>query len=477
MRALIVVLILMFQIGLAQTGSVGALDGRSTGIGKTGVVSSRGIAALWHNPANLSMYNGDHRFEIWSMAPAPNLNVRLGTDFLTIDEYNYFFGGETNSKGETVSRYLTESDKNRLRDAFEGGGFFVSDFSFNLFGVALRTNHAGTFAFNITDVIAGKVNFPVNFVNIAIDGNKKNFIYDFNETDLKFWWLRKYAVSYALSMGPWTNKIFKSFAFGFSLNFISGFTYIGLDNIHTEIGTDQNNNFVGKGDYLAYSAFSPDFNVKYDFDPNPKKKGSIGPFPSAAGSGFGFDFGFFAEINDKWSAGISFMDLGSVTWDKNAAKFSSNQPIFLDDITSKSQRDSLVDALSGRGELIDEFTTSLPGAFHLGVALNLHEVFGKDNFEGKTILTFDYLQGFNNQPRNSTSPRFGFGVEWKPDSWIPYLRMGMNFGGADKFGWTAGMGIDFGFLEINFATPDFQYFFMPAQAKRVSFSANNIWKF
>ena len=142
-----------------------------------------------------------------------------------------------------------------------------------------------------------------------------NQVYNFNDTKLKAWWLRKYSFSYARSLN--ILPLFQKISFGVSFNIIRGFAYVGLDHVNTQLTTGSGNVITGKGDFLAYAAFSPDFNVKYDFDKSTTKQDSkFSPFPTPAGSGFGFDFGLNAKLNDVWSFGFAITDLGSVKWNK-----------------------------------------------------------------------------------------------------------------------------------------------------------------
>ena len=104
---------------------------------------------------------------------------------------------------------------------------------------------------------------------------------------------------------------------------------------------------------------------------------------------------------------------------KNAAEYSSNSPIYLDDLSNESQRDSLVKALVGKdsGKYISEFSTQLATALHLGASMQLNNL----------LLAFDYNQGFNDQPRNSKKPRFSVGADWALGFFA--LRTGLSFGG------------------------------------------------
>ncbi len=467
-----IIIIIFFVFGVLtsvfaqSSGSVGTTNSRATAMGKTYVASSQGLFSVGVNPANL-MNIYDHKYELATVLPFPNLNLGVGTNFINIEDYNYFFGGVENSSGETVGRYLNESDKQRLKEIFEGGGLVWSDFSTSLFSISYKANEkVGAFAIGIYDVAAFKMNIPEDVVDLALYGNPLGSVYNFDDASLKGWWLRNYSLSYARNLN-FAEDVFQKISAGITLKYVQGFAYAGTEHVNSSITTDANNfEISAQGNVLAYSSFSPDFNVKYDFDSTSEKEDADpGLFPKPAGSGFGFDLGFSAVMDDIWTFGLAVTDIGSIKWTENVARFTSNSAVYLRDITDEEELDSLKESITGEGEFWNEFSTSLPTALRMGAAFKLDKYLD-GNFPGEMLIAFDYNQGFNNQPGNTKTPRFSLGAEWKPAKWIP-IRTGFSFGGLHKFRWTFGFGFDTGLLEFNFASPDFQYLFMPNGAKRV----------
>jgi hypothetical protein len=459
-----------------QFGSFGSSDARTVGLGKTYTALANGIFSVGRNPANL-MLDSNLNCELSSVLPFPNMNVRFGTDFITIKDYNYFFGGVDDGSGKTIGRYLTASDKAKLNSIFEGGGNVIGNATVNYFSFSIKINDKiGAFAFNMGDVIGSNFNFPEQLVTLGLEGNQIGKVYNFNDAKFVAWWLRNYSLTYSRSIPELEQDIFENISAGLTLKLIHGFAYIASEKVETSLSTGAYNQIAANGNAEFFSAFSEDFNVKYDFDSTKTKKDAdVSPFPSPAGTGFGVDFGLSARLDDIWTFGISITDIGSINWTENAARYSSNTAFVLKDITDKDEVDSLKDALTGKGEYVNEISTSLPTALHLGAAFQLDKYL-KGNFPGKMLIVLDYNQGFNDQPLNSTKPRFSFGAEWKPMDWIPYLRTGFSFGGADTFGWAFGLGIDASVLELHFATPDFQYLFIPNEAKRISLAIGSKWK-
>ncbi len=472
----LVALILTTEIFAQAGGSIGTADARSASMGKTSNESTFGLHALGSNPANL-LWDSGKSVELILPLPLPHISASAGTNFLTLDEYNYFFGYKTKDQnGNTVGRYLNDADKKTLQNLFANGGTVTTDAQIQLFAIAISPSEKfGAVAFSISDVISSNLTFPKGIVDLGLEGNLPNRVYNFNDTKLKSWWLRKYSISYARNLNFF--PAFKNVSFGASFNIINGYAYVGLDHVNTELQTGSGNVITGKGDFLAHSAFSPDFNVKYNFDSTYQKKdANFSLFPKPAGTGLGIDLGLSLELNDVWSFGIAVTDIGSVNWNNNVAEYSSNQPIYLDDLSSKSQRDSLEKALTGKdsGKYIKEISTPLATAFRFGAACRLDRLMD-GNFPGRMLLAFDYNQGFNEQPTNSTKPRFSLGADWVLGVFA--FRTGFSFGGFDKFNWGLGVGFDFKILELNFGTSDMQSAVSPNSAKRITVGMDSRWKF
>ena len=477
MKKLCLIINLIFIIDVfGQTGSTGISDARSVGMAKTYTAVPNGVYSIGNNPANL-LFNNDHHFEFSTVLPLPDINVLTGTDFLSIKDYNYFFGGVDDGQGNIVSRYLTETDKTRLKSIFEGGGFFVTDLKTSYFSALYKVNdEVGAFGIGINDVVSLKMNFPEQLISLALDGNTIGKIYNFNDAEMEGWWLRNYSLSYARDLKEIPQNIFKQISFGLTIKYVQGISYAGIDHLKSNLETGQSNELITHGDFLAYSAFSSNFNVKYDFDSTSNEGNkNFSPFPSPAGTGFGFDFGLAANLNDIWKFGIAVTDIGKVNWNKNVVSFSSNEAFYLSDITEKGVLDSLSASFTGKGEYITNISTSLPTALRLGLSLQVDKV--TNFFPGTMLIALDYNQGFNNRPGNSTTPIVSFGAEWKPMNWIPFIRSGLSFGGNDGFDWAFGLGIKAGFLEFNFGSPDFKYVFMANTAKRISLSIGTRWVF
>ncbi len=452
----------------AQFGSSGTVEARSMGMAKTYNAISEGILAIGINPANLAA--DENNIEFSTVLPLPHVSVKTGTNFLSIKDFNYYFGGE-NGK----ARLLTETDKQNFNSLFENGGLIFGNVTTNVFSFKLEPGKAiGAFAFSITDFAGAKVNIPQALTDFALTGNTINKVYNLNDANVKAWWIRNYSLSYARNLNFIKQSMFENLSAGISIKLVHGYSYVGTERVNTSLQTNSNAEITGSSDMLAYTAFSKQLGVKYDFD-STETHSNFSPFPQPAGSGIGFDLGVNLKLNRKISFSVAITDIGKINWNKNAAEFSSFGSIYVDSFSDQNQIDSLQDKIKGSGKYINSFSTSLPTAFRFGSSLLLDDQ--NDFIPGILLLAFDFNQGFNELPGNTLRSRFSVGSEWKPGNWIPFIRTGLSVGGVDGFNWAFGLGADAGIVEFNFATSDMQVVVAPNSTKYISVAIGSRWKF
>jgi len=472
--AIIFVLLLGCNL-FAQLGSSVVMDPRSTGMGSTHNSTAIGIYTLGINPANL-IYGEKNSFELSTVFPIPQLSVRGGTDFITLEEVNYFFGG-VNGK----ARLLTEADKERLNNLFSDGGKISMDNGLEMFSASyVSTPKVGAFGFAIKDYMGAYFQIPAAISDLVLYGNPVGKVHNFSDADAKAMWLRSYSLTYARELVEWKQKVFDKIGAGISFKIYSGFAYAGTDQVNTSVDFDNNSGVNAQSGLLAYSSFSPDLGVKYKFDSlKTEQKKSL--FITPVGSGFGIDFGLTAVLKKNWTFSLSITDIGSINWTEHNAKYATDVNFYIDNFNTEgengaqSQLDSLKEMFDSVASKTGDFSTGLPTALRLGASYK----FTKENsgVPGVLIVALDYNQGFNDLPGNSKTPRFSIGTEWKPMNWIPYIRTGFSFGGANGFGWGFGVGFDMTVLEINLATTNMETAFSPNGSSRVSFAIGSKWKF
>lgn len=455
---------------LAQYGSVGVVDARSMGLAKTYNNTATGVYSIGLNPANL-MKMPDKRFEFTTVLPIPQINVKAGTNFLTIDDLNYYFGGV-----DGKARVLTEEDKKNLNSLFDGGGKIFMDANIGLLSVAYKYSPTvGAFSFAINDFVGSNLVIPQALPNLALTGNEMDKVYSLAGADGDAWYLRAYSLSYARDLPEIPQTFFDKISTGISLKFIKGYAYAGIERVNSNIMLTSNSEVIGKQDILAYTAFSPDFGIDYDFDSTDSDESSVGPFPESVGSGVGFDIGFSAE-KGPWMFSFAITDIAfsKIKWNKHTAQYSALNDLYVNEFTNEEQLDTLSERVKAKGEKIAEFTTGLPTALRLGAAYMFNS--SDDAIPGTLLLAIDYNQGFNYLPGNSKIGRFSIGAEWKPGNWIPYVRTGISMGGIDGFNWAFGLGFDAGIVEFHFSTTDMQSFVAPNAANQISVAFGSRWK-
>ncbi len=475
---ILISLVLLGSVSVfAQFGSLGALDARSASMAKTSNAISQGVFSIGINPANL--VNTSDAVNFSTVLPIPYVTLRTGTNFISLNDINYFFTDST--------MVLSDADKQRLNSLFSGGGLILANVSLNIFSFELNLGKSiGAFGIGINDVVAGDVTVPQQLSQLATSGNPLGSNYNFDDAKINAWWIRDYSLSYARELPTDFQSIFTSLAAGLTIKYVQGFAFAqSMQTTGNSITTNSaNDDITFSTNYSIQSAFSDNFNVKYNYanssnnsndSTNSNNNSNFSPFPTPAGTGMGFDLGLNASIGDTWKFALAVTDFGSINWDKNAALTTSTGQYTITDITSQSQRDSLKDKFKGQSDSVSSFTTSLPTALRIGAAYKFD--FGASSFPGTLLLALDINQGFNDQPGNSTKTRVSLGAEWKPMDWIPYIRTGFSFGGLYGFHWAAGLGIDAGVVEFNLGTTDFQDFVAPNSAKYISFSFDSRWKF
>jgi len=454
---------------IAQYGSIGAVDARSMGMGNTYTAYSVGVHSIGLNPANLILE--DSVFIQFAVPfPLPTISAQGGISVLSLEDFNYFFGG-INGK----SRILSESEKQKLNSSFENGGYVSGGSSAQLLSFSIIPDKKiGAFGFAITDYSGGKAIIPAAIVDLALNGNTVDKVFDFSEAEVHSWWIRNYSLTYAGKFEDINTGLLEYVTGGVSFKYVQGFAYAGTERVNSFLTTSDKHEISGESNYLAFSSFSDNFGVEYSFD-SLGRQSNFTLFPSPAGTGFGVDFGLTFSLREFATFSVAITDLGSITWRKNAARFSNDGSLYLDDLSDKSLLDSLVDKLVGNAEPVKEFSTGLATALRFGATFEISKM--EDNkFPGRILFAADYNQGFNNLPGNSTKPRISFGLEWQFVEFLPMIRTGFEYNEVEGLNWALGFGFVTSLLEVHLATSSFQTAFAPGTSSIISASISSRWK-
>jgi hypothetical protein len=319
-------------------------------------------------------------------------------------------------------------------------GTFTHDIRYTLFNALISTKFL-TIAVGVTERTGSNVALPRSFAEFTFFGNEPGKTYDFSETAVSSSWTRDYSLTVAQEFR--LNRHIP-LLIGASIKLVHGYGYFGIDRFNSNFTTDPETFVVsGTANMVSQYAGTKDWigannNFHYDL------------FPSPVGTGFGIDLGAHVQINRMISAGLSFVDLGSVTWDRGAYEISADEDFVIDDITSDGQVDEIKSRLEGQEYAVPSFSTPLPSAVILSGVISFPDFPKKNKY---WHLTFTYRQGFNNLSGNSLRPRVGFGTEIELLYNVAF-RFGANFGGIRPVMFGAGVGFIADNFKLDIGTMD-----------------------
>ncbi|MFP8488083.1 DUF5723 family protein [Gracilimonas sp. Q87] len=177
-------------------------------------------------------------------------------------------------------------------------------------------------------------------------------------------------------------------------------------------------------------------------------------------SGFGVDLGATLEMDVSYlpiplfinkdkilRVSMSITDLGSISYKKTPSRIfaegeftyqgAQNEDSFNDYFDNLG--DSLKTDVYGNfnAEETDGITHTLPGMYNFGASLEM----------GKLLVGLDYGFGFNNEGINSRRSVLNLGAQYRLFGFVP-IRAGTTIGGYSSVAYSAGIGLDFDFLEF-----------------------------
>lgn len=480
MKKIILSISLLFafnSIFAQSSGSFGYTDAKSAGLAFTYASNALGVDAIGVNPANLALQDFT-RFSMKTLLPLPPLSLSLTTP-LSVEKYNYFFGGVIDANGKTVGRYLTQSDKDELNQLLgESDLIFNTQINFLSFAY-YHSEKIGGFGFSFVDRIGSNIRLSKLFTDLVFSGLYPMKLYSFSDMDIKLSYTREMSFSYGRKIVDFDDKFIQSLYGGLAVKFVRGYYYLSTAKNNSYFKLENDNVIRGKWDYEIYHALSPSFAKNYGKDSIVSVDNfSFSLFPEPAGTGMGFDLGLTAILSNQMRVSLAVTDIGSITWDKNQAIIKGSGDFTFEGYSSKEQIDSLKDKFKQvTSDLKSSFTTSLPTALRLGVSYRLDQAPFISKFPGRMLVSFDYNQGFNNEIGNSTKPRFSLGIDWKPGNWIPTVRTGISLGGKLGFRWGFGLGIMAGPFDFNIATSNFDSIVSQNTATKLNLYLETKWRF
>ncbi len=230
-----------------------------------------------------------------------------------------------------------------------------------------------------------------------------------DDSRLSLTWMREYGFSYGLKVFGGENV---SLYAGAGLKYLQGLGLVDIRKVN--------------GNMQAYFALTPGLGIEYENSSfsNPSTAADSVGF-SSVGSGFGFDLGLSAIINEKLKIGMAVTDIGSVTWDGNVYQVNNTLVVetdlngmesynFVTDLENLVGQDGVIG-----GEVVKERVTKLPTRIRAGASYRLHK---------KLEAGVDFIVPMNQEMGNLEKMVIGFGGIFKPVK-IVKLSAGMVTGG------------------------------------------------
>lgn len=405
-NTLLLILLLLTTVTFAQSGYE-HLSVRAHGMGRTYVVSAKGLDAVGLNPARVYDEYGK-QFEL-RIFPVASYGLDAGPSFRDPEALNNVFSLYTDNEIDSLDRInvVRVLQNNKL----SGNG------DVSVFGGSFKYKDYGTLAFTWSAHAALRTDIPDDFLDFLLtaDAIISQTGGEYSDLDIQALWYNDFALSYGNRFYVNRNDSTAFLQFvdaGTSLKLISGIgSYQLLPGNYFNISTP----FGGTPITMNYKILS---SYSDDFDPqNAPNRLSFGFLtPSSAGSGFGIDIGAYAgfipttQKKPALLVGASLTDLGSITWSNKAqvrAVYDESR-FFAFQGTVESLNDSLK-AFSGNLHDTSSYSTSLPTTFRIGSTLDLGAM-GKRWYGFYPAIAFEYAVGLSEVVGSFESNRIGFGL-------------------------------------------------------------------
>jgi len=415
--------------------------------------------AFNQNPANIQRqrHSFDTRFNF-------NLFTTGGymwhSEYFNLDFYNRYF---TNNKGKVLS----DTEKNDIIETAYGKqtSFMLT---WNLLSFVYNSKKAGSFGISIDERIWGNFLANRDLMEVLLFGNQKMRTYDYTGSEFAIVYTRQINLSYANRIkSPDRNK-YGDIYYGFSLKPQFGLYYSALEDNNYSLYTDDTNRLYPNGSAeLYYSGLVTSAKDKFRAGPRPAG------FGLAADLGIGMKFKDFLGIG-TFDFGLSVIDLGFITWTDNAGKYEYTGGYVIRDITSEGGIDSLEAILQGF-KVDDRFTKMMPLVIKFGFNYRLCL---KDKNrrqppppEEKRLelinFSMEYIQGITKSSGGNTNPMLAIGTEVNIGKYVS-PRLGLTWGGRERFSLSAGIGFDFGPVSVDVGTYNIQSLYNPNSSTKLS---------
>jgi hypothetical protein len=450
MRFYLAIILSLFFFGTAsgQYGSYGVTDARSLGMGNTYNATSFDLYAIGKNPGLLSKTDANCKVTLIF----PNLTAQQYGVNSTLNTFDYYTTNRLRSDG------LVTINEEKFKVALENNGKLFVDGLIGFFSAAYHhSERIGSFAFSMSDYISGFLDVPDVVLDINYGAEVPDGSVAFNDFNFKAQWIRTYALSYSRyvyrdnSLHRNDPGIIKSISAGLTAKYVLTYAYTDIELDAQLNYTSATQTLTGNFDAHAIHSFSPDISKANAFvEENKEPRGFLAMRP--AGKGYSFDIGGAAELKKGWVIGVAVTDLGRINWKGSAFKSDFEGYIDISGAIDNETIDSIAAGITLDNQTQDNFTTSMPTAVRLGLALNFEDMFKR--FPGELLVGIDYNQGLNNEPSNSTKSRFSIGFHYRIKPKWPILIGGYTISSFDSGRGAIGLGYSHWLFDVYLSTID-----------------------
>ena len=425
---------------------------RISSMGYSSVALVNGVDAIGINPALLTLPKG----RVVSLAIVP-FSMNAGSDFFSYETYKKYFTGVPSDVRQRDPYHLTSNDKAQLLNMFAGQtGTVRVGMAYTLAAGTVSTK-IGSFGVGIQDRIATSAVVPRSLAEFFLYGNTPGRLFDFSQTSLSSSWTRDYSVSFAHRF-QFTRRQAPALSVGVSVKYVQGFGYFNLDQFNSSFRTDPESfRVTGRAQMHALYA-GTDWMAQSDIY-------KFQLFPTPAGTGFGLDLGMMAELSPSFRLALSFTDVGSVTWNRNAKEVIAEAAIDITDMGSYQQLEEIQKELNGNERSVASFSSALPSAITAAASYSFYRFLGINR---PLHLAVAVREGLNNVPGNSTIPHVGIGAEWEAIESLP-IRFGVAAGGGLPPMLAAGIGLKMDSFTVDIGTNSLDSY-LSSQHSTVSFA-------
>jgi hypothetical protein len=336
----------------------------------------------------------------------PKYNFYIGVPFLssvkTGFENTFNYDDIFQKRGDSL--YL---DREYLLSNLDDKNIVNLNFSEEVlsFGFKARKNY---FHFRIADIINSNVTITKDLLRFGLYGNGSDYYLgktiNLSGNAVNMTYYREFSLGFTRQINPKINA-------GINLKYLQGIANAYTKNLDVTIETDPNDfTITAKSNIVLHSSLPG--NDGNDIEP-------LDVFTNTGNSGFAIDFGGSYNINDKFTASASLLNLGSIKWEENLKSYKTENPSesfvfdgfdlndFINDKEINQERitailDSIQDEL-GLIEVKESYRSKTPSTMILNLDYNLTQkdrfgfIFGSQFLEKEVwpTVSLGYTRNFN----------------------------------------------------------------------------------